>query len=105
MKDHWILVVFILQFLSPSHEESEMKDIDVKLKDEFKSNYHNFELHEARQLGDSNAKFALDLYREFTAESEIGMQRRFINLFQFRGRPKPKFETPFHQYLERLKIT
>ena len=72
MERYWILVVVSLTLIGLSHEESRIEEIDVKLKDEFKSNPLNVDLHLAQQLGDSNVEFALDLYREFTADSEAG---------------------------------
>ena len=73
MEGYWIFVVSFVTLTSLSHEESFLEEIDLKLKDEFKSNVMNADLHLAQQLGDSNAEFALDLYRELTADSETGL--------------------------------
>ena len=73
MEVYWIFVVSSVTLISLSYEESFLKEIDVKLEDEFNSNIMNADLHLAQQLGDSNAEFALDLYHELTATSETGL--------------------------------
>ena len=73
MEGYWIFVVSFVTLISLSHEESFLEEIDVKLKNEFKSNVLNTDLHLAQQLGDSNAEFALDMYRELMADSETGL--------------------------------
>ena len=79
MEGYWILVVSSLTLIGLSHEESRIEEIDVKLKDEFNSNPLNVDLHLAQQLGDSNTEFAVDLYRQFTADSETGTYPRDKN--------------------------
>ena len=79
MEGYWILVVSSLTLIGLSHEDNMIEGKDVKLKDEFKSTPLNVDLRLAQQLGDSNAEFALDLYREFTADSETGTFLNDIN--------------------------
>ena len=73
MKTQCVFVLSLLTIINLSCEESLLKkNVGVTFKDEFKAKRQNADLHFAKQLGDSNAQFALDLYREITDNSETG---------------------------------
>ena len=68
--------VFILSLVTIIHlscEESILvKGVGVQLKDEFKPSTLTRNLRLVKELSDSNAQFALDLYHEIVARSETG---------------------------------